>query len=718
SEDSTVTYTEVSSPFEDLSDIGSPIVDGLPMMPQDPYSYVEAALQASPPPDYVPSPEHPPSHAYVPEFVSEHVYLEFMPPEDDHTDKEDDEEEEEESSKDDADDEEEHLALADSILPPPVHHTTAKISILAQAPVPILSEAEVERLLALPTPPPSPLTPYSSPLPQIPSLPLQAVMIRLRAESPSTSHPPPPIVLPHTKASMAMLRAAAPSAYILAPRSEAPLSGTPPLLPIPLPASLLPLLLPSTDCRADVREVILPPQKRLSIALGPKFKVGDSSFAPTARPTEGFRADYGFVGTLDAEIRSDLNREIELGQRMIDFVTTIRQDTDEIYGRLDDAQDDILLRVGQLNMLHRDRRSHAHTTRLMKSEARLSREAWIQSIDASDTARAEHVTLTEAELAKTAMTLKRELALMCARMFPKELDKIESTFAERQAKNKRNFEDTSKNNQNQQQNKKQNTGRAYTVGSDKKKPYEGSKPLCSKCNYHHDGQCAPKYHKCNTVGHLDLDCRSTTNVNTANNQRGTGAGQKPTCFECGAQRNFKRECPKLNNNYRGNQGRNGNAPAKVYAVGYAGTNTDSNVITGTFLLNNRYDSILFDTGAVFPEDLLGLSPTRQVEFQIDLIPGAALVARAPYRLAPSKMKELSDQLKELSEKGFKRPISSPWGAPVLFVKKKDGSFRMCIGLAGYYRRFIKGFSKIAKSMTKLTQKGVKFDWGEKAEAAF
>ncbi|GKF94589.1 hypothetical protein Tco_0284289, partial [Tanacetum coccineum] len=75
---------------------------------------------------------------------------------------------------------------------------------------------------------------------------------------------------------------------------------------------------------------------------------------------------------------------------------------------------------------------------------------------------------------------------------------------------------------------------------------------------------------------------------------------------------------------------------------------------------------------------LGLPLTRQVEFQIDLIPGAAPVARAPYRLVPSKMKELSEQLKELSNKGFIRPSSLTWGAPVLFVKKKDGSFRMCI----------------------------------------
>nr|GFA35891.1 putative reverse transcriptase domain-containing protein [Tanacetum cinerariifolium] len=92
-------------------------------------------------------------------------------------------------------------------------------------------------------------------------------------------------------------------------------------------------------------------------------------------------------------------------------------------------------------------------------------------------------------------------------------------------------------------------------------------------------------------------------------------------------------------------GRN-NAPARVYAVGRAGTDPDANVVT--------------------------------VEFQIDLVPGAAPVARAPYPLAPSEMKELAEQLKELSDKGFIRPSSSPWGAPVLFVKKKDGSFQMCI----------------------------------------
>ncbi|GJR47293.1 hypothetical protein Tco_1315396 [Tanacetum coccineum] len=171
--------------------------------------------------------------------------------------------------------------------------------------------------------------------------------------------------------------------------------------PIPFPS----------DRRADVPEVTLPPRKRLCVAPGPKYEVEECSSAPTARPTGGFRADYGFVGTLDAEIRRDPNREIsygitdvwvdpdeiaeeipatdvaELCQRMTNFITTVRQDTDEIYKRLDDAQDDRSLMSGQLNLLHRDRRAHARTTRLIESEARASREAWVQSMDDSDTER-------------------------------------------------------------------------------------------------------------------------------------------------------------------------------------------------------------------------------------------------------------------------------------------------------------------------------------------
>ncbi|GJV99945.1 putative reverse transcriptase domain-containing protein [Tanacetum coccineum] len=314
------------------------------------------------------------------------------------------------------------------------------------------------------------------------------------------------------------------------------------------------------------------------------------------------------------------------------------------------------------------------------------------------------------------------------------MDKKINTIAERQAENKRKFENTSRNNQNQQrqENKRQNTGRAYTAGSGDKNQYGGSKPLCPKCNYNHNGPCAPKCYKCNKFGHLGRNCRSSASVNPGSNQRGNGTGQGPTCFECGVWGHFKTDCPKLkNNNNRGNQVKNANAPAKVYAVGHARTNPDSNVVTGTFLLNNRYASILFDTGVdrsfvstafssqidITPSTLdhyydVELADGRIIRlntilrgctlnllnhpFNINLMPvelgsfdaiigmdwlakyQAISVSRAPYRLAPSKMKELSEQLQELSDRGFIRPSSSPWGALVLFVKKKDGSFRMCI----------------------------------------
>ncbi|GJY64250.1 putative reverse transcriptase domain-containing protein [Tanacetum coccineum] len=236
------------------------------------------------------------------------------------------------------------------------------------------------------------------------------------------------------------------------------------------------------------------------------------------------------------------------------------------------------------------------------------------------------------------------------------------------------------------------------------------------------GPCAPKCSKCNRFGHLGHDCRSPPNVNTEANQR--------ACFECGAQGHFNNDCPKLkNNNNRGNQAGNAKAQAKVYAVGNAGANPNNNVVTGTFLLNNRYASILFDTGAdrsfvstafssrivitptalesdiyvelsdwanssfdviigmdwlakyhaviVCAEKIVRLggciSTHAQVEFRIDLVPGATPVARAPYRLAPSEMKELAEQLQELTDKGFIRPSSCPGENPVLFVKTKDGS---------------------------------------------
>ncbi|GJZ27398.1 putative reverse transcriptase domain-containing protein [Tanacetum coccineum] len=311
------------------------------------------------------------------------------------------------------------------------------------------------------------------------------------------------------------------------------------------------------------------------------------------------------------------------------------------------------------------------------------------------------------------------------------MDQKLRTYAERQSDNKRKADDSSTNNHGHQQQpfKRQNVTKVYNTGTGEKKPYRGSLPKYTKCHLHHNGPCTQKCHKCNKVGHFARDCRSFGNTNVANTQKGNRANPKGNgCFECGAPGHFKRDCPKLKNK----DGGNGNAQGWVYAVGNAEKRGNASrlqcrhgydvkladgkivgvdtIIRGCTLnfLNHQFnidlmpvelggfdisakkkedksegkqlkdEPIVLDFPKVFLEDLSGLPPARPVEFQIDLIPRAAPVARAPYRLASYKMKELSEQLQELSDKGFIRPSSSPWGAPVLFVKKKDRSFRMCI----------------------------------------
>ncbi|GJU18273.1 putative reverse transcriptase domain-containing protein [Tanacetum coccineum] len=182
------------------------------------------------------------------------------------------------------------------------------------------------------------------------------------------------------------------------------------------------------------------------------------------------------------------------------------------------------------------------------------------------------------------------------------MDQKLRTYAERQSDNKRRADDSSRNNHGHQQQpfKRQNVAKVYNMGTGERKPYGGSLPKCNKCHLHHNGPCTQRCHKCNKIGHFARDCRNTGNTNVANTQKGNGATPKGNgCFECGASGHFKRDCPKLKNK----DGGNGNAQGWVYAVGNAEKkgnapgNPDANVVTGTFLLNNHYASILFDTGA-------------------------------------------------------------------------------------------------------------------------
>nr|GEX36466.1 putative reverse transcriptase domain-containing protein [Tanacetum cinerariifolium] len=260
------------------------------------------------------------------------------------------------------------------------------------------------------------------------------------------------------------------------------------------------------------------------------------------------------------------------------------------------------------------------------------------------------------------------------------MDKKMLTHAERQAGHKRKLDDTSRNTHHQQHPfKRNNVAWAYTTGQGDKKPYGGTKPLCPKCNYLHDGPCAPKCTNCKKIGHVARDCKSrpaannnnnkNNNNNNINNQSSQGENARGiTCYEFGVLGHYKSDCPKLKNGNKGNRAGSGNVVARAYAIGAARTNLNSNVVMEAEdkLKEKQLEDvpIVQDFLEVFPEDLPGIPPTSQMEFQIDLVPGAAPVAWAPYLLAPSEMKELSDQLKKLADKGFIRPSSLPWGAPV------------------------------------------------------
>nr|GEX11466.1 putative reverse transcriptase domain-containing protein [Tanacetum cinerariifolium]GEX12218.1 putative reverse transcriptase domain-containing protein [Tanacetum cinerariifolium] len=541
---------------------------------------------------------------------------------------------------------------------------------------------------------------------------------------------------------------------------------------------------------------------------------------------------------------------------MKDFVTTVRQDTNEINRRLDDAQDDRVLMSGQLNMLRKDRCDHAQTARLMETKARLSRQAWVTLGRDGRIVGSRPYTTKLVEALTLLKALQSHVAALQRRWGPArglaqpeipEEAGIANALAARDADRSQNDEESHDSGMGARRQapsacectyqdiikckplyfkgtkgvveltqwfKRMETvfrkaivlwktksslplvlfseklalmcARMNPEESDKIERYIGGLPdmihesvMTSNPKTMQD--CALKCHKCNRVGHLARKCRSVASTNTANNQRGTRAGQN------------------------------------LYALSHAGTNSDSNVVTATFLLNNHYASILFDTGA----DKSFMSTA--FSSQIDITP-TTLDHYYDVELADERIIGLDtiiqDQLKELSEKGFIRPrelnkltaknhyslpriddlfnqlqgssvhskIDLRSGYHQLRVREEDISktafrtqyghyefqvmpfgltnvpankeeheehlklilellkkeefqgihvytakiesikdwaypktpmeIRKFLGLASYFRRFIEGFSKIAKSMTKLTQKKVTFDWGNKQEEAF
>ncbi|GKA14285.1 putative reverse transcriptase domain-containing protein [Tanacetum coccineum] len=204
-------------------------------------------------------------------------------------------------------------------------------------------------------------------------------------------------------------------------------------------------------------------------------------------------------------------------------------------------------------------------------------------------------------------------------------------------RNKRKFDNSQKDNRGQQPlNKRQNfrgqnVARAYTGGNNKRRVYNGPLPLCNKCKFHHEGSCTMRCGKCNTVGHLTRDCKAT--ISTTSNQRGQVVNQRVlTFFECGRKGHYMSDYPKLKDQNRrnktGNKSGIGKARGKVYVLGGGDANPDSNVITGMFLLNNHYASVLFDSGAdrsfvstTFSTLLDKIPDTLDVSYDVELADG-------------------------------------------------------------------------------------------------
>ncbi|GKB32712.1 putative reverse transcriptase domain-containing protein [Tanacetum coccineum] len=834
----------------------SPIPHRRQVLHQDPY--VEASLQAPPSPDYVPGLEEPeqapPSPDYVPgpEIADDEISKpEADPEEDDDEDPEedpvdysadrgDDGDNEDEPSEEDEDDdvdmeadgdeeEEELLVPADSVVvalpatdqapsaeetkpfetdesatappPHPAYHVTTRISIPAPVPTPLWSDADVARILSISTPPSSPLTPWSLPLPQIPSpsLPLsppspvlspapppspicslgyRAAMIRMRVEAASTSHSLP-----------------LPLSFILSPtRPDAPSLGIPPPLTISVPTSSPPLLLPSASRREDRPEVTLPPQKRLGITLGPGYEVGESSSAAAARPAGGLRVDYSFVATMDREIKRDPEREIgyeiieswdeivetlqgapvstdtELGRHMTAFKTRVRQDTDEVYTRLDDEQSQRQLLAGRLNMLFRDRRAHA---RCDFRDAEGRPEEIYRDERVEDSVYTKIASYTDID--SYAVSIERgDSTIGTGDHLARAYDNITRTGHS-------------------------TTGIGYRATGTAGTRWRPCIARAARGGWHDDHGVSAAWAVRDANGNGD-DSHTSGQVAEGT---GTHCSEKhykdfmkcnPLYFKGTEDKSLINSCVRRMETVALGFGASGNAETHFIVK----RRSRSSRLVDVPIVQDFLESILWD--------LSGSLWNRHVEFKSgDLITGVCTRARAliNWQLRDNEMNRRVEQLKELSELGFikitelnKLTMKNRYPLPriddlfdqlqgsndiliysknkqeheehlklILELLKKEelyAKFSKCefwipkvqflghvidsegihvdpakiesikdwaspkspteirqfLGLAGYYRRFIEGFSKIAKPMTKLTQKKVKFEWGDKQEAAF
>nr|GEV28052.1 putative reverse transcriptase domain-containing protein [Tanacetum cinerariifolium] len=357
-----------------------------------------------------------------------------------------------------------------------------------------------------------------------------------------------------------------------------------------------------------------------------------------------------------------------------------------------------------------------------------------------------------------------------------------------------NMGEPSKDKNGRDDNKRTGTGNVFaTTISPVGRENTGTWPKCASCNsYHAPGGLCRTCFNCNCPGDLAKDCRSVPrNVNPVNARN----PHVRACYECGSTDHVRPAFPRLNRV----QGPKGNRPNQVAAnnvvgvVETKGTKLGAEIICHEKVVRiplqdgnvlrvlgekpnekmrqlksakakdkkQREIVVVRDFPKVFPDDLSGLPPIREIKFRIELIPGAVLVAKSSYRLAPSKLEELSGQIKKLQDKDLMNKVCRPYLDKFLMVFIEDiliysktqeehvehlrhvingngihvdpskieavknwkslrtpTEVRSFLGLAGYYHRFIENFSKIAKSLTILTQKCKTFDWGEEQQLAF
>ncbi|GJR53378.1 putative reverse transcriptase domain-containing protein [Tanacetum coccineum] len=453
---------------------------------------------------------------------------------------------------------------------------------------------------------------------------------------------------------------------------------------------------PLVDHREDIPKVELPPRKRLCMtALTSRYEVGESSTA-TPRPVGGHRIDYGFIGTLDCQI-PDVRSDEEVGYGFEKFWVDQTWAVEDRLHRRTSRQ--LSAALGQIQALQARGQTHADDHEGIGTSMTVGlvftflasnnhsnmppRRSFATAVARADAAAAAApITvavveqLIEARVsAAVANHDSSTFATIGVVVLSQCFEKMESVFhiSNCDVENQVKFATCTflKIDSDHGGNEKKNSrmedvsqdgyGLCYGLKGTKE---DDDNQLALMCGRHESTGESDEVEKISLVD--SLYDSATGNVMNSGTTQNAG-----TCYECGVQGHFKRDCPKLKNKNYGNQGGNGNAPAKVLrelgsfdvivgmdwlAKYHAVIDCAEKIVRipwgneTLFIMaiedksgEKRLEDVLIvrDFPMVFPKDLSGLPPTRQVEFQIDLVPGTAPVARAPYRLAPSEMKELS-----------------------------------------------------------------------------